>query len=226
MSKAAFSHKNLGQEVAEYLKTEILLENLKAGERILEAQVANTLNISRAPVREAMKELENNGLVTNIPRRGTFVINLSNEDIEEIFDIRVILEIRIFEELLRHKKLQEKDFQRLTLIVDEMVDIARRQDMEDLIIEVNKKDIAFHHFLWDKSGRKWSMKILQSLHNQIQLAMVIDSRREGDLVESAEKHYGIIRNLKQGDLKAAKLSLVEHILTYKESVKGEYMNFL
>ncbi len=63
----------------------------------------------------------NSGLVLSIPRRGTFVRDLSEEELREIFDIRVLLEIRIFEDLMRKKKLSIKDFQRLEAIVHDMV---------------------------------------------------------------------------------------------------------
>lgn len=203
----------------EYLRQEILLENLKAGDRILEANIAEDLGISRAPVREAIQELVNSGLVLTIPRKGTFVRDLSEEELREIFDIRVLLEIRIFEELMRKKNLSVKDFQRLEAIVHDMVLEAAKEDSPRRIVEVNKKDIEFHHYLWCKSGRTWSMKMLFNLHNQIQLAMVIDSRREGDLVESAKKHYSILESLQRDSIEEVRETLIEHILIYRDSLK-------
>lgn len=223
MVERVFSHESLSQKVVEYLRQEILLENLKAGERILEARIAKDLTISRAPVREAMKELENSGLVISIPRKGTFVVDLTEEEIQEIFDIRVMLELRIFEDLLKKKKLVEEDFLQMRAIVDEMVVIAGQKNIPHRLVEVNKKDIAFHRYLWGKSGRRWSMKMLLNLHNQLQLAMVIDSRREGDLVESAKKHYSIIEHLRNGDLEGVREALTAHIVIYRDTLKEDLM---
>lgn len=65
--------------------------------------------------------------------------------------------------------------------------------------------------------------MLLNLHNQIQLAMVIDSRREGDLVESTKNHYAIMENLKNGDLKGVKDSFIEHIAIYRDRLRQGLM---
>jgi len=85
-------------------------------------------------------------------------------------------------------------------------------------------DMMFHKYLWNKSGKRWSVNILTTLHHQLMLAMMIDLNKEDNLIESAKKHYEIISALKKGDLIDAKKSLVTHILTYNESLMDDINN--
>ncbi|MFN2341690.1 MAG: GntR family transcriptional regulator, partial [Halanaerobium sp.] len=112
MSKQ-LNYQSLSEKVAEHLKREIFLENYQGGDRILEARVAEELSVSRAPVREAIKELEKAGLVETVPRKGSFVVSFEESDIKEIFEIRVILEGRMMELIIQNDLLDEKDFNHL-----------------------------------------------------------------------------------------------------------------
>ncbi len=215
-----FSHKSLSLRVVEHLKEEIFLERYKGGDRILESKVAEDLDISRAPVREAIKELESQGLITNIPRKGSFVVEFTEKDIQELFDIRIILEMRILKKLIEEERLTSTDYKNITRITDDMVKVAREEDDKDLnILNVNKKDMAFHKYLWDKSGSKWTKKILSNLFNQLQLAMLIDFKKETNRIGAAQEHYRIIEKLKGGDLEGTRKAIIDHIVIYKEDLK-------
>ena len=86
-------HHSLSEEVAEYLLTQLLVsDQYPCGTFIREEEVARLLNISRAPVREALRILDSQGLVKSIPRRGALVIEYSEEDVAELYDIRFALE--------------------------------------------------------------------------------------------------------------------------------------
>ncbi len=219
--KKRFSHNSLSNMVVQYLKEEIFLENYKEGDRILEAQIAEELDISRAPVREAIKELENQGLVETIPRKGTFVIQLSQKDIQELFNIRIMLENRLLEKIINEDLLDEEDFKYLEGLVQDMIKTAESTEDENRkVLEVNKRDVAFHHHLWKKSESKWTIKILTGLYFQLQLAMLIDAKKEENLVQSAKQHFNIIKSLQEKDCKKAKESLRNHIITLSQRVES------
>lgn len=208
-----FTPGNLSDWVREYLKDQIFLGRYKAGDRVLESRLAEELEISRAPVREAIRELENQGLLRSVPRKGTFVVEFTEEDVKEIHDIRLHLEDRVFEKLIKDKLLEDDDFFNLKNIVEEMVQIASEdREKTDKVVDITKKDMEFHKYLWKKSGSKWTEKILSNLYYQLQLAMIIDSRLEGDLVEGVKKHLDIIKYLQRGDIKNTKKVLRDHIL--------------
>ena len=228
MSKQ-FKHQSLSNKVAEYLKREIFLENYQGGDHILEAKVAKELDVSRAPVREAIKELEKEGLIETIPRKGSFVASFNEEDIKEVFEIRVLLEGRMMEIIIENDLLKEEDFRYLEDLVEEMLIIVDKDIPEDeKVVELNEKDIAFHKFLWEKTNRKFTQRILKMIHNQLKLAMIIDARKEDSLEESAREHYSIIKNLEDKDLSGLQQSLIDHIVSYNEKLmsrKEIYPNF-
>jgi len=224
-----FKHQSLSDKVAEYLKREIFLENYQGGDHILEAKVAKELDVSRAPVREAIKELEKEGLIETIPRKGSFVASFNKEDIKEVFEIRVLLESRMMEIIIENDLLKEEDFCHLENLVEEMLLIVKEEIPEDeKAVELNEKDIAFHKYLWGKTNRKFTQRILKIIHNQLKLAMIIDARKEDSLEASAREHYLIIENLRNKDLEKVQKSLIDHIVSYNESLmsrKEIYPNF-
>ena len=224
-----FKHQSLSDKVAEYLKREIFLENYQGGDHILEAKVAKELDVSRAPVREAIKELEKEGLIETIPRKGSFVASFNEEDIREVFEIRIILESRMMEIIIDNDLLKEEDFNHLENLIEEMLVIVEKKIPEDeKVVELNEKDIAFHKYLWEKTNRKFTQRILKMIHNQLKLAMIIDARKEDSLEESAREHYSILKNLKNKDLSGLQQSLIDHIVSYNEKLmsrKEIYPNF-
>lgn len=212
-------HTSLSSKVADYLKREIFLENYQGGDHILETKVAEELNVSRAPVREAIKELEKEGLIKTVPRKGSFVVRFEEQDIKEVFEIRVMLEGRILEVIVENDLLDEEDYSNLENMIEEMLVVVNKEIPEDeKAVELNDKDIAFHEYLWDKSNRKLTKRILKMIYNQLKLAMIIDVRKEDSLEESAREHYDIVENLRQKDLKALKQSLIDHIVSYNEEL--------
>ncbi|MFW5855982.1 MAG: GntR family transcriptional regulator [Bacillota bacterium] len=217
--KKDFEHKSLSKRVVDYLKEEIFMENYTGGDRIPETKIADELEISRAPVREALKELENMGLVEIISRKGTFVVDFQPDEVQELYEIRVMLEERVFKILIENKKLTDKDYDYLEGLIDEMVDIAS-SDMHQnkKVFEVNKRDIKFHRHLWCKSDSKWTINILTTLYNQLQLAMLLDAKKEENLVQASLKHEKILNNLRENNLKGTKEAVIEHIKTLSERV--------
>lgn len=213
------AHQSLTSRVVEYLKEQIFLENYVGGDRITESNLAEELGISRAPVREAIKELESQGLVETIPRRGTFVVEFDHDEIQELFDIRVMLEERVFKILIKEKLLDQDDFEYLENLVKEMVQITESdKDNNEKVVEVNKRDMKFHSYLWKKSKSKWTNKILTTLYYQLQLAMIIDAKKEDNLKDASLKHNDIIRCLRKKSVKETKQAVVDHIRTLSEMV--------
>lgn len=214
-----YQRDNLCSVVVDYIKEMILSGEYKTGEHVLEADVALKLGISRAPVREGLKELEKVGIVTVLPRKGTYITKFTLEDIKEVFDIRLLLENNILEILINENKMTEEDFSALEGIVHEMVKIANsKEDELDKVIKINMKDMEFHKFLWQKSGSKRRVEILSSIFFQLRMAMLYDTNKTGNLFVTATDHYEIIKHLRNKDLDSCKRALREHIVSYKEGI--------
>ncbi len=219
ISSTTYQRDNLCSVVVDYIKETILSGVYKAGDHVLESEVALKLGISRAPVREGLKELEKEGIVTVLPRKGTYVTKFTLEDIKEVFDIRLLLENNILEILVNESKLKEDDFNALENIVNEMVKIANsKEDELNKAILVNMKDMEFHKFLWQKSGSSRRVEILSGIFFQLRMAMLYDTNKTGNLFITATDHYEIIKHLRNSDLESCKRSLREHIVSYKEGM--------
>lgn len=212
--QSGLDRRNLSSLVVDYIKEKILLGEYAEGDRILEYEVAEQLKISRAPVREAIRELEHQGLIKSIPRKGNFVVRFTLEDIKEIFTIRLGIENSVLEILIDENKLGDEDFKILNEMIVEMAKIGKQKgSMGQRIIKLNKKDMEFHRFLWEKSGSKRRVKILTDLMFQLQMAMIIDTKLTGDLEKTAVDHYEIVKFLQEKDLDNCKRALREHIIS-------------
>lgn len=215
----SYQRDNLCSVVVDYIKEMILSGAYKTGDHVLESEVALKLGISRAPVREGLKELEKEGIVTVLPRKGTYITKFTLEDIKEVFDIRLLLENNILEILIGKDKLQEADFSALEGIVNDMVKIANsKEDELNKAILINMKDMEFHKFLWQKSGSSRRVEILSGIFFQLRMAMLYDTNKTGNLFITATDHYEIIKHLRNGDLENCKRALREHIISYKEGL--------
>lgn len=211
------SRENLNSVVVNYIKESILSGHYKEGDHILETEVAMKLNISRAPVREAIRELESDGIVTTKPRKGTFVTEFSVEDIKEVFDIRLLLENNINKILIYEDMLEEKDFIHLENLVKDMESLATSGlSEEQKSIMINIKDMDFHRYIWNKSGSLRRVKILEGIFFQLRMAMLYDMDETGNLIQSATDHYQIINALRSKDIDACKKALKHHIITYAD----------
>lgn len=216
-NSVAYQKENLSRIVVDYIKQLILSKDYKEGEHILETKVATELGISRAPVREGIKELEKAGIVTVIPRKGTYVTKFLIEDIKEVFDIRLLLEDNILEILIHENKLTEQDFLALESIVKDMVDIVEgKKDEVQKAIEINMKDMEFHKFIWKKSGSRRREEMLKGIYFQLRMAMLYDTKETGNLLITATDHYEIIKHLRDKNLEESKKALRDHIISYRE----------
>ena len=148
-----YEKQSLSDMVVSYVKNRILSGTLKGGDRLIETDISNHFNISRAPVREAMRILNEQGLITFSPRKGNHVIEMDPAEIMEVFEIRTSLETQILRKILRNQMIKEEDFQQLTEIALEMKDGENRcRNEEDKVFLLNTLDISFHKHLWPLSG--------------------------------------------------------------------------
>ena len=116
--------RTLKDQVAHLVSVAILSGKIKAGERLNESKLARDLGVSRIPIREALQELQERGLVVNMPRRGKFVISLSDEEIQKINSLRLILEAEALR--LCRAKINPEGVQSLRSVVERSRDRVGR----------------------------------------------------------------------------------------------------
>ncbi|MBM3736041.1 MAG: GntR family transcriptional regulator [Acidobacteria bacterium] len=141
--------------VAELLAKEILQGRILPGRRLNESQLARDLDISRAPIREALQQLQEQGLVMNLPRRGMFVVHLEMEDIRKINHVRVVLEA----EALRQAQasLTAAGWARLSAV------LRRLEACKGPGITQVRLDQEFHRTIWSLTGNEYLERTLNGL---------------------------------------------------------------
>ncbi len=148
--------RTLKDQVVRLLRTTILSGKISAGGRLNESQLARELGVSRVPIREALQQLEQQGLVVNIPRRGKFVISLSDEEIQKINSLRLILEAEALR--LCRAKINADGIARLNHINEKMQQAGGLPEIEAAAL-----DLEFHRTIWHYSGNEYLGKTLESI---------------------------------------------------------------
>jgi DNA-binding GntR family transcriptional regulator len=178
------------------LRDSIVSGQLQPGEHLKENVVAAQLSVSRSPVREAFRQLEQEGLIVSIPNQGSFVKVFGEKDIREIFTLRSVLEGLACEIIFKEGRLESKDFQRLEDYVEQQRAAIRAGDFDRL----TKLDMEFHEYICAKSGFERLLKMWQGLRAQIQLFFYQRFQALEEVPETVDTdHSAILEALRQGD---------------------------
>ncbi|GHV45046.1 hypothetical protein FACS1894204_03250 [Synergistales bacterium] len=204
---AELNNKTLTEEVSEYLRRELLLTDKWEQESFLrEEDIADTLKVSRAPVREAIKILAGLGILRFIPRRGAMVVRFSPQEIEELYDVRFALESLVFDALIKEKLWPSLDYAYLGNILEDIVKLARSNvDREEVFWAFSKMDISFHLYFVKKARRWVILDILNRVYTQLQHAILRDwADSKKNLFYLVEQHQKMLDMLKTGSLEDLK----------------------
>jgi DNA-binding GntR family transcriptional regulator len=198
----------LRHDIADALRNEIIHGQLEPGERVLEVDLARRFGVSRQPVREAIRTLEREGLLTSLPNRGTFVTRVSLEDAMAIQDIRAQLEGLAAR--LAVERLTPGDFKRLRELVKDMRTAARRRASQDLVA----LDLEFHSVINSRSEHRLLLEVLASVGVYTR-GFVVHTRSyyaaQPDLQFVANSHALLLKALLSRDPHRAEQAVHAHI---------------
>ena len=184
----------LKDRVAELIKGAILNGKLEPGDRIVEMKVASDLGVGTTAVREALFELEAQGFVSRVTNKGTFVTELTADDVEQILRVRRELEGLAVE--LLQERATEADLALLDKSIDEMRAAAHEGNFQSFY----RCDLDFHHTIWSLSGNRYVAKSLDNTVVPLFAFFIMKNPRDSveDLLASVDEHAGIIRALREG----------------------------
>ena len=196
---------NLADEIATNLRELIISGELTPGTRIIEAEVASQLGVSRGPLREALRILETEGLLESIPGRGSFVIQTSKRDIQELYSLRCILE----EEAMRLAidNGTKDDFDRLQKTVESMLKAAEEQRQR----EVREFDYQFHSQIWEIADHILLRNVLESITIQVRMYLAVQTQLYDDLPDGVFDHQLILQALRNREKDTAVQLLKDHL---------------
>ncbi|WP_254550146.1 GntR family transcriptional regulator [Catellatospora tritici] len=189
------------------LRREILSGRSEPGERLVEEQLTRRLGISRAPLREALRLLGEQGLVEHVPRRGARVATLSDRDVRELYAVRDMLERHAVEQALSAG--QPNALAGLRSALAQLRDAAAAGDQ----LEVANAHRSFHVSLVAMSGNQQLTSIYESILVRLQLYMAINLRREAEQTHSDDgvhRHERLLEAVETGDTAAVLAALGGH----------------
>ena len=206
------SYQPLRETVCEALRDAIRRGILEPGERLMEVQLAEELGISRTPVREAIRKLEQEGYVIMMPRRGTYVSDVSVKDVKEIFEIRSALESLSTE--LATVRIEPDELEKLQSLLVEIEGHIKNKDIDKIVAT----DIEFHGLLYQVSRNERLVAIISNLKEQLARFRTLSMSYPGRLQETLQEHRAMVEAIAAGDANAAREAAERHMEQAEETL--------
>ncbi len=191
--------------VAERLRTAILSGDIPPGAPLVETALSNRFEVSRGPLREALRQLIEEGLVVTVPYTGTHVASLSVEDVQEIYSLRTALEIFAFEQIWPHRDDRFR------------AELRRRNDA--LLVTIDAGDdrasisteLEFHGLVYEASGHRLLQRAWNGLRGRLQLYWAAHHRAHGRRGPRRDSHDSYIAAAFGDDLDAMRREIGDHM---------------
>lgn len=192
-------------DVYQGLRQSILDGSLPAGAALVERRISDEMGVSRAPVREALRKLEEDGLVVTIPYKGSYVTRVTPEAMDEILSLRSVLEVYAVERAL--PRLKADGLRRLQSVVEQMEDAGERDDPERL----DDLHSRFHRMLYERAGNALLLQFWGSMEAQLRLYARIHQRMYESLREYASAHRELVEALAGGEPDTVRQRVLSHL---------------
>lgn len=207
---------SLRQKIYQSIRDNITYGKLSPGERLVESDLAEHFKASRSPIREALRQLESEGLIRINQNKGITVSKLSPEEIDEIYNLRWLLES--YAARLSAEKATKTYVVYLRDLHKKLKLAAKNSDLPNWI----QNNILFHDFLSENSGNKNLHQILSTLKRRVYLYHYVIVNIPGNFKAYIEHHEQILRACEKNDGEAAERYMKLHI----ETVKQVLINYL
>ena len=205
LNNAPLSNSLLGK-----LQKDILTGKLKPGDKLTEQELCKAYGVSRTPVREALRQLEADGLVENILNRGAFVVGMSEQDYEDMFELRKAYEVQAVKWAI--ERITEEEMDRLEETFEFMEFYTLRNDI-DKMLTINS---GFHQVIYEASHNRMLKKLLSSYQNYLKYKGIESAYDDDYLTTVLEEHRAIFKAFKDKDVKAGTLAMEMHIYRARE----------
>ncbi|MBE6701262.1 MAG: GntR family transcriptional regulator [Ruminococcaceae bacterium] len=203
---------SLTMRVFSEIEQAILSGAYSAGDQLVESKISLEFGVSRTPVREALKQLELEGLVMTIPNKGTFVVGISTEDIHDIYTIRVAVEG--ISSQWAAERISEEQIKELENIVELQEFYSSKSD----ILQILQLDTKFHEIIYDISGSRILKHTLASFHNQLKRARESSLLTTGRTISAVKEHRAIFEAIASRNPKKAKELTELHIMNARDNI--------
>lgn len=206
------TYKPLGETVFEALREAIINQVLEPGERLMEVQLADELQVSRTPVREAIRKLEIEGFVNIFPRKGAYVAAFSADDVRELYEIRGALEA-LASSLAAERATPDEieEMERILLKENSFVDSRNVFDTVDT-------DVGFHNLIYRAARNERLFVTLSNLRGQLYRTRAASMSIPGRKKKSVDEHRRIIEAIAARDPEQARKLMYLHVNNAEKAV--------
>ncbi|PKM84584.1 MAG: GntR family transcriptional regulator [Firmicutes bacterium HGW-Firmicutes-11] len=206
MNSETFPHSiSLAEEIETILRERILHGEYGIGERIKESQVAEELAVSRTPIREALRQLEQKGLVQSIPNRGSFALGFTRQDIGDIYTVRAAVEAIAVG--WAAERISAKELTELEDVFEKMEFFTERLDSKR-VSELNKD---FHKIIYNATGSRFLAQILRSYQDYVEQTRKATVYCKENLMAILSEHGDILEALRKKDKDLAVERIAVHL---------------
>lgn len=211
---SAIPRQSLTSAVADKLRDQIIRGEIPEGAQLRQDAIATQYRVSRIPVREALRQLDAEGLISIVPNRGAIVPALSPADIEELFSIRALLEPEVLK--LSIPRLTKEDFSEAETVLQKYVNELRR---EDHVSSWGRLNWHFHSILYSRADQPRFMSIIRNVNNNGERYTRLQLYLTHRISRANEEHHKILDLCRRRDVDAACKLLRLHIQHASESLK-------
>ena len=204
---------SLHQEVASTLREEIFAGTLAPGSVVDEVALCERLEISRTPLREALKVLTAEGLMRHEPRRGCFVNEVTEQDLDDIFPVIALLEGRCAYEAARNAS--DADLQELGVLHDRLQGHAKAVR----ITAYYATNFAIHEAIILLANNRWLSQSIADLRKILKLSRLQSLGAPGRMVQSLSEHMTVFAALKSRDSEGAEAAMRTHLTRQREALR-------
>lgn len=204
---------SLHDQVAQQLRDLIFAGELSPGAFVDETRLCEQLAISRTPLREALKVLAAEGLIRHEPRRGSFVGEVTENDLDDIFPVIALLEGRCAYEAAQ--QAGDADIAALENLHGQLQDSAAHGRITDYY----SANYAIHEAIIAIAGNKWLAQVIGDLRKILKLARLQQLNAPGRLAQSLAEHMAIFAALKARDAQGAEAAMRTHLTRQREALR-------
>lgn len=194
------------------LRQAILKGELKPGERLMEIALADKLGVSRTPIREAIRKLELEGLVTMIPRKGAQVANITEKDLNDVLEVRIGMENMAIDKACC--LMQVGDFEALSQAAEHFEQVLQEGDLTNLA----QADVEFHEIIYKASNNDRLLQLLNNLREVIYRYRIEYLKDEPTRALLAQEHLEILNAIRARDAQKAKAVMFTHIENQRKAI--------
>lgn len=213
--------KSLHEQTYQALRTSILSGDIAPGDRLVETQLAEQLQVSRTPVREAIRQLQREELVTPDSNGGLRVTTISTTGAIQLYDCRIALEqLAVVGACEKASASQIKKLNQCVVSAKELTSKSSHPNSSQML----DLDYQFHLLIAESSGNTWLVSLLEQVFSKMALLRLQTTNHNPDVLEIRNEHYQVYEAIAQRNVEAATQAIQNHLNASKARVVQEIEN--